>query len=199
MRRWMAAGAALLMAGCGHIVTKNKTYAGRGGVVINGAEVGSAVKPMGGDGGFALSAMIYMAGSGTTDGPYLWRIEATGEEGVHEQLRVHRLRVETEKTRRSEWFPAGRLGAPVEFRRIRKEPGKSFAQFQVPGKLEVYPEKDGAFAIVADISIQSVERTERRVVRFRMDPEQRRDVEFLFVPGEIVKSFGEKDPREWRW
>ncbi|NNC89244.1 MAG: hypothetical protein HKN82_12360 [Akkermansiaceae bacterium] len=194
----MAAAVALL-GGCGHVVTNENTYSGVGGVLINGAEVRSAVQPLGGTGGYSFSAMVYSAGSGTTDGPFLWRIEATGREGVHEKLRVHRLKVETRATQRSEWFPSKQLGKFARFHPLQNDPGKTFAQYQIPGKLEVYPEEDGAIAITADISVESVERTERRVVRFRMDPEQTRNVDFIFLPGEIVKGGSGPDPREWRW
>jgi len=133
------------LTSCGHFFVKSKSYTPSNAIDINGAKVTSNVKPMGGSSGFQISAMIYTAGSGTLDGPFIWRIEAEGQEGIHESLTVHRLKVTTEKTKRSEWYPSKHLNKPAEFSALRKEPGKTFAQYQIPGKLEVYPEKDGDF------------------------------------------------------
>jgi hypothetical protein len=69
-------------------------------VEINGASVKSALKPRGGSRGFAISAMIIATGTGTLDGPFLWRVEAEGQEGVHEWLRVNKAKVTTETTKR---------------------------------------------------------------------------------------------------
>lgn len=198
--RWVAGGLSVLFFGsCGHFVTKSRSYSGQGGVEVNGAMVRSAVRPMGGEGGFALSAMVYTAGSGSLDGPFLWRIEATGEEGVHEALTVHRLKVTTKLTQRSEWYPQRHLGVREPFKGSKGAPGKVFAQFQVPGKLEAYPDEDGSITILADLSVQSARRTVRQVVKFEMDPSLGREVDFVFLPAEIVKGFGEEDPQEWKW
>ena len=66
------------LSACGHIVTKSHTYQKSQAVEINGAKVTGSVKPMGGESGFGFSAMIYMAGSATLDGPFAWRVEAEG-------------------------------------------------------------------------------------------------------------------------
>jgi len=166
---------------------------------VNGALVRSAVKPMGGEPGFSFSAMVYTAGSGTLDGPFLWRIEATGDDGYHKTLTVHRVKVETINTKRSEWYPQKLLGKTVEFYPIKGEPGEVFAQYRIPGKLEVFPSEDGPITILADLTIRSVEKKVRRLVRFRMAPHRTKDFEFLFLPADVVKSASSEDPREWRW
>ena len=191
--------AALMTSGCGHVYLKTESYAAGEAVSINGAQVRSAVKPNGGQEGFSFSAMVYTAGSGSLDGPFLWRIEAEGREGVHESMTVHRLKVTTEKTRRSEWYPSRYLGEAAPFQPVRgEEGGTTFAQFQIPGELEVYPQKDGMIAILAEVSVKSTTRSERRIVRFRLHPESSRGVETLNVPAEIVKSFQGPDPTEWK-
>jgi len=35
----------------------------------------SGLKPLGGKAGASLSAMVVAAGTGTLDGPFLWRVE----------------------------------------------------------------------------------------------------------------------------
>lgn len=191
---------AVCLTSCGHIFTKSNTYDTSSSVTINGAKVSSGVKPMGGDGGMAFSAMIYMAGSAKLEGPFIWRIEAEGLPDQHTRLIVHRLKVETSKTNRKEWYPADQLGEYAEFEEYKREPGKSYAVYQVPGKLSVYPEKDGDITIFADVTISSKTRSDRKVVKFFLPAEQnKKEKEFIFFPAEIVKGFGQRDPREWNF
>jgi len=187
-----------LLCSCGHIYTKSHTYNKSSTVEINGAQVGSSVKPMGGKSGFALSAMVYMAGAATLDGPFIWRIVADGENGVHQSIVVHRVKVTTSKTNRSEWYPTAHLGYTTTFKPFKKEPGKTYAVFQIPGKLKVYPRDDGDITILADISVKSNKRTQRRLVKFQLKSDTTKDVEFINLPAEIVKG-AQKDPREWKW
>lgn len=180
------------------MITERSSYEGERGVEVNGALVRSAVKPMGGEAGFTLSAMVYTAGSGTLDGPFLWRIEAEGDDGYHKELTVHRIKVETRATQRSEWYPQKLLGKTVEFYPVKGEPGEVFAQYQIPGKLEVFPSEDGEITILVDLTVRSVEKSARELVRFRMSPRQSKDIELLFLPADIVRS-GRKDPKAWQW
>lgn len=190
--------ASVSLSSCGHIFTKSNTYDTSSAVTINGAKVSSGVKPMGGESGMALSAMIYTAGSAKLKGPFIWRIEAEGKEGHHTRMTVHRLKVETSITKRKEWYPSDELGRYVEFIDYKKEPGKSFAVYRVPGKLKVFPEKDGDITIYADVTISSEAKSDRKVVKFFLPAEQnKKEKEFLFFPAEIVKGFGQRDPREW--
>ncbi len=193
-----AAIISLCLSSCGHIYTKSHSYQKSATVSINGASVGSAVKPEGGKGGFSMSAMVYMAGAATLDGPFRWRIEAEGKEGLHQSLKVHRVKVITSKTKRSEWYPSQYLGESVPFKTYRKEPGKVFANFQIQGKLKVYPRTDGDITIIADISVTSTEKTERRQVRFKLASGTQKDLKFINLPAEIIKG-SRKDPREWEW
>ena len=183
---------------CGHIFTKSHTYQKSSTVEINGAHIGSSVKPMGGKSGFSLSAMVYMAGSATLDGPFIWRVEAEGKEGEHQSMVVHRVKVTTSKTKRSEWYPAYHLGYTQPFKPFKKEPGKAYAVFQIPGKLKVYPREDGDITILADVSVTSSKRTLRRLIKFQLKSDTTKEVEFINLPAEIVKG-AQKDPREWRW
>ncbi|MBK1835144.1 hypothetical protein [Roseibacillus ishigakijimensis] len=190
-----------LLSSCAQFFVKEKTYLPTGSATVNGAEVASAVKGMGGKSGLSVSAMVYSAASGETDGPFLWRIEARGEEGVHESLTVHRLRVKTEKTGRNEPFPAKWLGtaAPFEPLKGKKNEGTTFAKFQLPGKLEVFPESDGRITLEADLTVRAGGRNERRQLTFVMEPSVGRKTENLFLPGEIIGSLGKEDPTEWQW
>ena len=191
----------LFLNSCAHFMVKEKTYVTEGGSEVNGAAVTSAVKGMGGKAGISVSAMVYNAATGTTDGPFLWRIEARGQEGVHESLTVHKLSVRTSKTKRNEPFPAKWLNQeqPFELLKGKKNAGKVFAKFQLPGKLEVFPEIDGEITMVADLSIKADGRSVRRTLTFEMEPQVGRKHEMMFIPKEVVSSFGRKDPTEWKW
>lgn len=188
--------ACLSFSSCGHIFTKGHTYQESATVVINGAKVGSSVKPMGGKGGFSFSAMIYMAGSATLDGPFIWRVVAEGVEEEHVSMVVHRVKVTTSKTNRSEWYPTEHLGVLQPFKSYRREPGKAYANFQIPGKLKVFPREDGDITMIADVSVTSKSKTERRLVKFQMPSDKIKDVDFFNLPAEIMKG---RDPREWNW
>lgn len=192
------AAASMTFCSCGHIFTKSHSYTKSQTVEINGAQVGGAVKPMGGKSGLSLSAMVYMAGSATLDGPFIWRIEAEGKEGEHESIVVHRVKVITSKTGRSEWYPRQQLGYLTAFKPYKKEPGKVYAVFQIPGRLKVYPREDGDITILADVSVTSTRGTRRRQVKFELKANTTKDVEFISLPAEIAKG-SHNDPREWKW
>lgn len=145
-----------------------------------------------------MSAMVYFAGKATLDGPFRWRMEAEGVDGVHESLTLHRVKVVTSKTNRSEWYPSQYLGKAAPFKPFKKEPGKAFANFEIPGKLKVYPREDGNITIIADISVKTKQKTVRRQVRFQMVSGTNKDTQFVSLPAEIIKN-SRKDPREWEW
>lgn len=194
----------LSLSSCAQLFVKEKTYKATGGLQLNGAKVASNVKPMGGKSGVSVSAMVYNAGFGETDGPFLWRVEAVGQEGVHESLTVHKILVKTEKTGRSEPYPAKMLGVASPFELMKgkdnEKAGKVFAKYQMPGKLEVFPEVDGKITMEADISIKTVNgKRERTKATFAMVPSVGRETHTIFLPTEIVGSLGRKDPTEWDW
>ena len=194
----VAGGAGFLLASCGHVLTQRSSYGGEAGAEVSGALVRSAVKPLGGQSGFALSAGVYTAGSGTLNGPFLWRIEAQGDDGYHREMTVHRVKVETSLTGRQEWYPQDLLGKTVQFYPVKGSAGEVFAQYQIPGELEVYPSEDGEIAITVDLTIRTAEETIRRMLRFRMKPQESRDLEFMFLPADFV-SGSSQDPKEWSW
>lgn len=193
--------AMLSLNSCAHFFVKEKTYVTEGESQVNGALVTSAVKGMGGKAGISVSAMVYNAAAGETDGPFLWRIEARGKKGEHESLTVHSLRVKTEKTSRNEPFPSKWLNkaAPFEEMKGKKNEGVVFAKFQLPGKLEVFPEVDGEITMTVDLTIKANGRSERKTLAFQMQPQVGRKNEMIFLPTEIVSSLGKKDPTEWQW
>lgn len=188
-----------LLSSCAHIHTKSNTYDSGASVIVNGAKVSSSVKPYGSSSGFGLSAGIYAAGSTKLKGPFKWRIEAEGMTSTHQSMVVHRLKVETSKTGRSEWYDREKLGYRTDFVNYKKEVGKNFAIFQVPGILTVYPEKDGDIDIFADVTITTDESSKRQLIKFRLLAEQdKKETEFIFLPAEIINGFGPRDPREWQ-
>ncbi len=184
------------LASCGHMRTVSDGYAESSKVEVNGAEVNAAFFANGGKSGFAFTAMIYAAGSASVEGPFLWRIQAKGEEGVHQELIVHRVRVKTEKTKRTEWFPQDLLGEVQAFEPFAKTEGQAYAYFQMPGELKVLTAEDGGVSLDVDLSIKSVKGTTRKLVNFSMQPSKTKETEFIFLPTEIKKSF-QKDPRDW--
>ncbi|MEY3897551.1 MAG: hypothetical protein RLZZ214_3072 [Verrucomicrobiota bacterium] len=183
-----------------NLIAKKHTYgadASSPPVRVNGADIRMQVKPEGTDGAnFAFSAMVVSAAVATLDGPFRWRIEATGEIGKQDYLVVHRIRTRTAKTRRDEWYPAALLGKKADFKRPRGATGATRAVYPIPGRLEVKPRVDGALEVFVDLTVVTAGRRERKLVKFRMDPSQTRQDEFIFVPTEIISSFG-KSPADW--
>lgn len=185
-----------VLTSCGHVFTKSEGYAESSHADVNGAKINAAFQPNGGTPGLSFSAMIYMAGSAKLEGPFLWRVQAEGVDGVHEALTVHRVKVLTEKTKRAEWFPTKYLGKEQPFETYKKTPGVTYAYLQMPGELKVMPAEDGKISLLVDVSVKTKARTERKSLSFKMAPSQTKDTEFIFIPTEIVNGFN-PDPREW--
>lgn len=142
----------------------------------------------GGDGGLSLSAMVYFAGSAKLEGPFDWSIVAHGNQGEHEILRVNAVNVKTEKTQRNEWFPKKELGIDCKFKPSRKDKAKAIAKFKFPGTLEVNPEQDGKIFLTVDLTVISSARRVDTRVRFELQPSEKSEVDFIFVPGEVIQS-----------
>lgn len=179
-------------------MAKKHTYSASSSAVrVNGAEIRMQVRPEGTDGGsYAMSAMVVSAVVATMDGPFRWRIEATGELGKQESLVIHRIRTRTTKTKRDEWYPQSHLGKRADFRIRKGETGPARATYEIPGMLVVKPREDGVMEIFVDLTVTTSGKRERKSVLFRMDPSQTRQDEFIFLPTEIVKSIG-KSPADW--
>lgn len=188
----------LSSSSCVHVFTKSNTYDTSVSTVVNGATISTSIKPKEVKPGPTLSAMVYMAASAKQKGPFAWRIEAEGVKGQHATMVVHRLKVETEKTNRKNWFDSNKLGKTTKFIRYEKEPNKCFAIFKVPGELRVSSETDGNITVYADITITTNQKSVRKGVKFNLAAElNKREAEFISIPAEVINSFGEKDPREW--
>lgn len=190
---------ALAGTGCVAFYGNRSTYgAGGGGAEVNGAAVSLQVKPEGTSGGsYALSAMVVGVGVANLDGPFRWRIEAVGEEGVHEAMYVTKVRTVTRITKRDEWYPEKWLGAGVPFRKKKVYPeGEVRAVFEIPGKLDVKPKKDGALEVLVEVAIEARGKREKEIVKFHLDPATKADREMIFLPAEIVTSIG-KPVSEW--
>lgn len=183
---------------CVQVFTKSDTYNTNSSKVINGATISTSIKPKAVKQGLSLSAMVYAAATAKQKGPFAWRIEAEGVKDLHTSMVVHRLKVETEKTNRKNWFARNKLGKTAKFVSYAKEPGKSFAIYPVPGELRVLSEKDGNISVHADITITTHKKSVRKLVKFDLQAElNKKEREFVNIPAEIINSFGEKDPREW--
>lgn len=188
----------LLLSSCATMYLKDHGFRETPAVEVNGAQVKSALKPMGGSSGIAFSAMVVAAGTGTTDGPFLWRVEAEGQEGVHEYLRINKIRVTTLKSKRDEWYPRKNLSVNAPFEKIPGEKGKSFAQYQIPGKLSVKPRDDGDITIHLHVSVKANGLVKSEWIKFKLQPETKWKNDSVFLPTEIVKSV-RGNPREWNW
>ncbi len=191
--------AALLMScSCVGLMAEKHTYSASSPAVrVNGADIRMQVKPEGSDGGsYSVSAMIVSATVATFDGPFSWRLEATGKAGSQETLVVHRIHTRTGKTKRSEWYPKEHLGKRADFDVVKTKPDTSRAVYPIPGLLVVKPRVDGDLALTVDLTVRTDGRAQRKLVRFRMDPSQKRRDEFIFLPAEIVRSIG-TSPAEW--
>lgn len=189
----------LLQVGCVGFYGTRSTYGAVGsGADVNDATVSMQVKPEGTSGGsYAISAMVVGVGVANLDGPFRWRVEAVGQEGVHEAMYVQRIRTVTKVTKRDEWFPEKWLGERVDFvRKKTYDPGVVKAVFDIPGQLKVKPKEDGALDVLVDLIISAKGKRVRKVVKFRLDPTQKSDRELIFLPAEIVTSIG-KPVSEW--
>lgn len=188
------------LSGCVSLIAKKNTYdaaASSPAVRVNGADIRIQLKPEGTSGGsYALSAMVVSAAVATLDGPFRWRIEATGQPGRQEYLVVHQIRTRTGKSQRDERFPAGLLGKKAAFERPEGSSGATRALYPIPGRLEVKPRDDGFLEIFVDLTVVTAGKGQRRLVRFRMDPSEKRQDEFIFVPTEIIRNIG-KPPADW--
>jgi hypothetical protein len=201
--RRLAARAALFScllasASCVSLIASKHTYSASSSAVrVNGADIRMQVKPEGTDGGsYALSAMVVSAAVATFDGPFRWRLEATGQAGNHDSLVIHRIHTRTGKTKRDEWYPVAHLGKRAVFCVVKSAPASSRAVYPIPGLLIVKPREDGNLEVTVDLTVTANGHRERKLVRFRMDPSQKRQDEFIFLPAEIVSSIG-KSPSEW--
>jgi hypothetical protein len=196
MRSLLLFVSGLALSSCANLVAKKQTYQSSS-ARVNGAEVALQVKPQGTESGsFMLSAMVYSAAVANLDGPFSWRVEALGQPGVQESLRIHRIRTRTQWSRQEEWYPAEHLGREVSFRKWRGHPEQTRAAFEIPGYLKVKPRVDGPLQIWLDLTITAHGKSERKWLMFRLDPQQKRQDEFIFLPAEIVKGIG-TSPEDW--
>ena len=191
----------LSFSGCVGMYVRENTYsATTAPATINGAQVQIALKPMGGDSYGSVSAMVVGIGAGKTDGPFIWRVEGQGQAGIHRDLYVNHLMVETSATQRSEPYDKKLLNFRAEFSPLKKEPQSSFANYQIPGKLKVYPETDGTITVTAQVTVTTYdEKVESKTIKATLHPKSFHNYESVFIPTEIYNSFGAEDPTEWKW
>lgn len=207
---FISAAIILICAGlsnCASLIGKKNTYQLDGPAArVNGATVRLQVSPQGAaDGAISLNAMVIGSTFATMEGPFKWRIEATGMTGDHQSLILHRIHTSTEKSKRSEWYPATQLPLIAEFKQVREDPNASRARCEIPGLLQVKSHEDGKLRIRAELSIsRSVKEksiSQRATLSFLLDPTQKRINETIFLPVEIVRSFGksleEADDPSW--
>ena len=191
IRSFIAACGLGCLTSCVALKGTKHTYLAGVPVKMADAEVNLAFRPEGTrSGSIMVSAMVVGGGVATFDGPFRWRVEAIGREGVHELLVVHRIRTKTSLTGRDEWFPAAELGRSAEFRPLRDHPGKVRARYPIPGLLRVEPETDGRLDVWVDLGIRSGQRWQRQTLHFRLDPGVKSQDEFVFLPVEVARSIG---------
>jgi hypothetical protein len=196
----LALGGLISMTGCVSLTAKKNTYgtsASSPAVKVNGADIRMQVKPEGTENGsFVLSAMVVSAAFATLEGPFRLRIEATGEKDQQTALVLHRFRTRTGKSKRDEWYPAAHLGKQANFKLAAGESRVTRAVYPIPGLLKVKSKEDGPLEFFVDLTVTAKGRNERKLVRFKMDPSQKRQDEFIFLPTEIINNIG-KSPDEW--
>lgn len=191
-------GVCLSLNSCVSLIAKKNSYASSPPVRVNGAEIRMQVKPQGTAGGsYTVSAMVVSAAVATLDGPFSWRLEALGKPGIHQSLIVHRIRTRTSLSKRDEWFPTVHLGKRADFSLLKDALQTSRAVYPVPGLLQVKPKEDGTLDVMVDLTVSATLKSERKIIRFRMDPSQSRQDEFIFIPTEIVQSIG-KSTEDWQ-
>jgi hypothetical protein len=123
---------------CVSLIAKKNTYdsASSSAVQVNGASIRMQVKPEGTDGGtYAVSAMVVSAAVATFDGPFRWRVEATGLLGQQQYFVIHRIRTVTGKTKRDEWYPVSYLGKRADFTQSKSDNSLTHARYPIPGLL----------------------------------------------------------------
>ncbi|TAG10195.1 MAG: hypothetical protein EAZ42_04585 [Verrucomicrobia bacterium] len=194
----MSAACLLSLSSCVGLIADKNTYASLPPAKLAGASVQMQVKPEGTAGGsYALSAMVVSAAVATLDGPFSWRFQATGIDGQHQSMVVHRIRTRTSLSKRDEWYPSQHLGKRADFKPAKDRPGVAIATYPIPGKLRVMPKQDGGLEVTALVTIQQRSGPQRGWIKFRMEPSQKKHNEFIFVPTEIIKSIGQS-PDEWQ-
>lgn len=188
----------LLSGGCVSLISSKHSYsASSAPAKVNGADIRMQVRPEGTDGGsYAISAMVVSTAVATFDGPFSWRLEALGKTGVHQSMEIHRIRTRTSVTKRDEWYPERYLDLRCVFKPQDGAPSVARALYPIPGLLVVKPREDGDLEVMVDLTVRTNARSERRSVRFRMQPSQGRRDEFIFIPTEIAENIG-KSPGEW--
>lgn len=181
-----------VLSNCASLIVKKNTYRSEGpSVKIHGAAVSMQVNPQGAaDGAFAMSAMVISTAVATMEGPFRWRLQAIGVPGIHESIVVHRIHTSTEKSKRREWYPALKLPKAIPFRISKDKPTVCRARYEIPGLLQVTSEKDGKLTIIADITVTTKTSSKRQMVKFMLDPTQKRADEFIILPVELVKTIG---------
>ena len=191
------------LSNCASLIAKKNTYhLGGPAAAVNGAKVRLQVNPQGAeDGAISLNAMVLSTSIATMEGPFHWRIEAVGQPNIHRDITLHRIHTSTEKSKRHEWYPSGKLPIRSEFRPLRDVPESTRAVCQIPGLLQVKSHEDGKLRIRADVTVTTIQGSERKMLSFLLDPTQKRADEFIFLPVEIVRSFGqswdEMDDQAW--
>jgi hypothetical protein len=188
------------LSGCMGIRETRRTFgsaASSPAVTVDGTAIRMQLKPEGtAPGSIAVSAMVVGGAITTLDGPFRWRLEAAGEPGKQEYLVVHRIRTRTSKTGRDEWYPADKLGKRADFTRPEGGAGATRAVYPIPGLLRVMPLEDGALDVEVDLTLATAGKKMRRSVKFRLEPSEKRQDEFVFIPTEIVESIG-KSTADW--
>jgi hypothetical protein len=191
------------LSNCASLIAKKNTYQSDGpAATVNGAKIRLQVNPQGAENGaISFSAMILSTSIATMEGPFHWRIEATGQPNIHRHITLHRIHTSTETSKRNEWYPSAKLPIRAEFHSPSDPSQPCRATCQIPGLLQVKSQEDGKLRIRADVSVTTIHGSERKMLSFLLDPTQKRADEFIFLPVEIVRSFGkswdEMDESSW--
>ena len=80
------------------------------------------------------------------------------------------------------------------FNKVPREKGRTYAQYQIPGKLTVM--EDGKVIIHLNILVKASDKMKDQKIKFALEPETKWKTDRVFLPTKIVKRVG-GNPREW--
>lgn len=176
---------------------KKSTYVTESAQEVGGAKIRIQMKPEGtADGSFSASAMVVGGAYAKLQGPFKWRFYAEGQTGKQEWFAVNQIDTRTVGTKRAERYPSKDLGRVAKFTEKKGVAGVTRAAFEVPTQLKVMSQQDGALEVRALISVMGSGKLTRKSVVFRLNPEEQALRQNIFIPKEIVDSFGNRTAQD---
>ncbi len=191
MKRLLQAPAcllAILCASCIHVREKQETYALPADFpppIVRGAAVEGRMDPKDGRNALTFSAMVYGFAAGTRMGPYEFQLCAIGREGVHREIRIHRVRYEIDNGK--VWQEPGLELALVKPFEPTYRKGLVQAFWKSTGLLPFDFDHVERVTVEIDLSVVDQGGLERRTLRLPFQRSTLRDTEFVMAGVEIFQ------------